>query len=141
STATNAVSSSRRVSRGSRGRYDALSALSMTSVFCGTTVSDTICVAASYRNTGDMRRQARPLPGASGKLLLRGDAEAITPFRVHGLQGSMGTESSNPLETLNPLNPLNLTATLALIIFGAGTVAGALGVALGLGGGIFLVPF
>jgi len=53
----------------------------------------------------------------------------------------MGTESSNPLETLNPLNPLNLTATLALIIFGAGTVAGALGVALGLGGGIFLVPF
>jgi len=37
------------------------------------------------------------------------------------------------------LNPL--TATLALIIFGAGTVAGALGVALGLGGGIFLVPF
>jgi len=53
----------------------------------------------------------------------------------------MGTESSNPLETLNPLNPLNLTATLALIIYGAGTVAGALGVALGLGGGIFLVPF
>jgi len=42
---------------------------------------------------------------------------------------------------LNPLNPLNLTATLAMIIFGAGTVAGALGVALGLGGGIFLVPF
>jgi uncharacterized membrane protein YfcA len=37
------------------------------------------------------------------------------------------------------LNPL--TATLALIIFGAGAVAGALGVALGLGGGIFLVPF
>jgi uncharacterized membrane protein YfcA len=37
---------------------------------------------------------------------------------------------------LNPLNPV-----LALIIFGAGTVAGALGVALGLGGGIFLVPF
>jgi hypothetical protein len=34
-----------------------------------------------------------------------------------------------------------LTAPLALIIFGAGTVAGALGVALGLGGGIFLVPF
>ena len=45
----------------------------------------------------------------------------------------------NPLNLLNPLNPL--TATLALIIFGAGTVAGALGVALGLGGGIFLVPF
>jgi uncharacterized protein len=43
------------------------------------------------------------------------------------------------LNLLNPLNPL--TATLALIIFGAGTVAGALGVALGLGGGIFLVPF
>jgi uncharacterized protein len=42
---------------------------------------------------------------------------------------------------LNPLNPLNLTAVLALIIFGAGAVAGALGVALGLGGGIFLVPF
>jgi uncharacterized membrane protein YfcA len=37
---------------------------------------------------------------------------------------------------LNPLNP-----TLALTIFGAGAVAGALGVALGLGGGIFLVPF
>jgi uncharacterized membrane protein YfcA len=40
---------------------------------------------------------------------------------------------------LNLLNPL--TAQLALIIFGAGAVAGALGVALGLGGGIFLVPF
>ena len=40
---------------------------------------------------------------------------------------------------MNLLNPL--TAPLALIIFGAGTVAGALGVALGLGGGIFLVPF
>jgi uncharacterized membrane protein YfcA len=40
---------------------------------------------------------------------------------------------------LNLLNPL--TAPLALIIFGAGAVAGALGVALGLGGGIFLVPF
>jgi uncharacterized membrane protein YfcA len=40
---------------------------------------------------------------------------------------------------LNLLTPL--TAPLALIIFGAGTVAGALGVALGLGGGIFLVPF
>ena len=39
------------------------------------------------------------------------------------------------------MNPLNLTAPLALIIFGAGTMAGALGVALGLGGGIFLVPF
>ncbi|HEU5258339.1 MAG TPA: sulfite exporter TauE/SafE family protein [Vicinamibacterales bacterium] len=37
------------------------------------------------------------------------------------------------------MNPL--TAPLALIIFGAGAVAGALGVALGLGGGIFLVPF
>jgi uncharacterized membrane protein YfcA len=37
------------------------------------------------------------------------------------------------------LNPL--TAPLALIIFLAGTVAGALGMALGLGGGIFLVPF
>jgi uncharacterized protein len=34
-----------------------------------------------------------------------------------------------------------LSAPLALIILGAGTVAGALGVALGLGGGIFLVPF
>jgi uncharacterized protein len=45
------------------------------------------------------------------------------------------------LHLLNPLNPLNLTAALALIIFGAGGVAGALGVALGLGGGIFLVPF
>jgi uncharacterized membrane protein YfcA len=40
---------------------------------------------------------------------------------------------------LNPLNLLN--PGLALIIFGAGAVAGALGVALGLGGGIFLVPF
>jgi len=39
------------------------------------------------------------------------------------------------------LNPLNLTAALAAIIFGAGVVAGVLGVALGLGGGIFLVPF
>jgi uncharacterized membrane protein YfcA len=37
------------------------------------------------------------------------------------------------------LNPL--TATLAGIIFGAGAIAGALGIALGLGGGIFLVPF
>jgi len=34
-----------------------------------------------------------------------------------------------------------LTAQLALIILGSGAVAGALGVALGLGGGIFLVPF
>jgi uncharacterized protein len=34
-----------------------------------------------------------------------------------------------------------LTPTLAAIIFGAGVAAGALGVALGLGGGIFLVPF
>src|SRR5207244_5386881 len=34
-----------------------------------------------------------------------------------------------------------LTAPLALVIFGAGAVAGALGVVLGLGGGIFLVPF
>src|SRR5258705_13927297 len=45
----------------------------------------------------------------------------------------------NPLNRFNPLNPLN--PVLAVIIFGAGTVAGALGVALGLGGGIFLVPF
>jgi uncharacterized protein len=36
---------------------------------------------------------------------------------------------------------MNLTAALALTIFGAGAMAGALGVALGLGGGIFLVPF
>jgi uncharacterized protein len=36
---------------------------------------------------------------------------------------------------------LNLTATLALVIFVAGAVAGSLGIALGLGGGIFLVPF
>ena len=42
---------------------------------------------------------------------------------------------------MNPLNPLNLTALLALIIFSAGAIAGALGIALGLGGGIFLVPF
>ena len=34
-----------------------------------------------------------------------------------------------------------VTATLALIIFAAGTVAGALGAVLGLGGGVFLVPF
>ena len=34
-----------------------------------------------------------------------------------------------------------ITAALALIIFTAGVVAGGLGVALGLGGGIFLVPF
>ena len=39
------------------------------------------------------------------------------------------------------MNPLNLTATLALVIFVAGAVAGGLGIALGLGGGIFLVPF
>jgi uncharacterized protein len=39
------------------------------------------------------------------------------------------------------LNLLNLTPTLALIIFVAGAVAGGLGIALGLGGGIFLVPF
>jgi uncharacterized membrane protein YfcA len=45
------------------------------------------------------------------------------------------------LNLLNPLNPLNLTASLALIIFVAGAMAGALGIALGLGGGIFLVPF
>ena len=34
-----------------------------------------------------------------------------------------------------------VTATLALIIFVAGTVAGSLGALLGLGGGVFLVPF
>jgi uncharacterized membrane protein YfcA len=34
-----------------------------------------------------------------------------------------------------------LTSTLAFVIFSAGAVAGGLGVALGLGGGIFLVPF
>jgi uncharacterized protein len=34
-----------------------------------------------------------------------------------------------------------LTASLALVIFGAGAVAGGLGIVLGLGGGIFLVPF
>ena len=34
-----------------------------------------------------------------------------------------------------------VTPALALIIFAAGTVAGALGALLGLGGGIFLVPF
>ncbi len=39
------------------------------------------------------------------------------------------------------MNPAHLPASLALIIFGAGVVAGSLGVALGLGGGIFLVPF
>ncbi len=34
-----------------------------------------------------------------------------------------------------------VTASLALIIFTAGTIAGALGALLGLGGGVFLVPF
>jgi uncharacterized membrane protein YfcA len=34
-----------------------------------------------------------------------------------------------------------ITWTLALIIFAAGCVAGVMGIALGLGGGIFLVPF
>lgn len=34
-----------------------------------------------------------------------------------------------------------VTATLALIIFTAGTLAGSLGALLGIGGGIFLVPF
>ena len=34
-----------------------------------------------------------------------------------------------------------ITASLALIVFAAGAVAGGLGVALGLGGGILLVPF
>src|SRR5260221_4839513 len=34
-----------------------------------------------------------------------------------------------------------VTATLAVIIFAAGTIAGALGALLGLGGGVFLVPF
>src|SRR6185436_18286988 len=40
------------------------------------------------------------------------------------------------LSLLNPLNPV-----LALIIFAAGCVAGVMGITLGLGGGIFLVPF
>jgi uncharacterized membrane protein YfcA len=34
-----------------------------------------------------------------------------------------------------------LSVTLALIIFAAGTIAGSLGALLGLGGGVFLVPF
>src|ERR1700704_5520444 len=34
-----------------------------------------------------------------------------------------------------------VTATLALIIFTAGAASGALGALLGLGGGVFLVPF
>jgi uncharacterized membrane protein YfcA len=34
-----------------------------------------------------------------------------------------------------------VTATLALTIFAAGTIAGSLGALLGLGGGVFLVPF
>jgi len=34
-----------------------------------------------------------------------------------------------------------VTATLALVIFAAGTAAGSLGALLGLGGGVFLVPF
>jgi len=42
----------------------------------------------------------------------------------------------NLLPLLNPLNP-----ALTLTILVAGGIAGALGIALGLGGGIFLVPF
>ena len=34
-----------------------------------------------------------------------------------------------------------MTVSLAAIIFGAGVLAGGLGIVLGLGGGIFLVPF
>jgi len=34
-----------------------------------------------------------------------------------------------------------MTVSLAAVIFAAGAVAGALGIVLGLGGGIFLVPF
>ena len=34
-----------------------------------------------------------------------------------------------------------VTPTLALIVFAAGTIAGSLGALLGLGGGVFLVPF
>src|SRR5712691_10799734 len=34
-----------------------------------------------------------------------------------------------------------ITPTLAAIVFGAGAVAGGLGALLGLGGGVFLVPF
>src|SRR5919201_4426579 len=34
-----------------------------------------------------------------------------------------------------------VTATLALIIFAAGSIAGSLGALLGIGGGVFLVPF
>ena len=34
-----------------------------------------------------------------------------------------------------------ITAVLALVIFAAGAIAGGLGIVLGLGGGIFLVPF
>src|ERR1700741_1595459 len=34
-----------------------------------------------------------------------------------------------------------MTASLAAIIFAAGAVAGAFGIVLGLGGGVFLVPF
>ena len=34
-----------------------------------------------------------------------------------------------------------MTVALAAVIFAAGTVAGALGIVLGIGGGIFLVPF
>jgi len=62
------------------------------------------------------------------KLLFRGDAgEGITA----GLSQPPNTGSIGTL----------LTATLAFVIFSAGAVAGGLGVALGLGGGIFLVPF
>ena len=34
-----------------------------------------------------------------------------------------------------------VTPTLAAIVFGAGAVAGGLGALLGIGGGVFLVPF
>src|SRR2546428_14167163 len=49
-------------------------------------------------------------------------------------------KDKGPLETRNPLMPL-VTSTLAAIVFGAGAVAGGLGALLGIGGGVFLVPF
>src|SRR6266508_4223634 len=82
-----------------------------------------------------------------------GCVRAITPQRngvartfLYGFKGFRGFNRyrrfvANPLNPLDPLNPLNLTPILALIIFVAGAVAGGLGIALGLGGGIFLVPF
>ncbi|PYR74033.1 MAG: sulfite exporter TauE/SafE family protein [Acidobacteria bacterium] len=60
----------------------------------------------------------------------------VSGWRVRAITPHGRSDCAHFFCTLVPLNP-----TLALTIFGAGAVAGALGVALGLGGGIFLVPF